>query len=152
LVAVEFGRRRDVGQVAAGAGLGIALAPQLGDVEDARQEPLLLFGCPERDQRRAEQLLTEVVDLVRRVRLRILLVERNLLRGLKTAATMLDGPPQAGQPGGGQVLIPRPAFLERLVLAPGPAEPPERREFAGQIVGEPLADLGPELLDVLHAL
>ena len=50
------------------------------------------------------------------------------------------------------MLIPCPAFFERLVFAPGSAEPLERCEFADQIVGEPLADLRPELLDVLHAL
>ncbi|COW62628.1 Uncharacterised protein [Mycobacterium tuberculosis] len=38
------------------------------------------------------------------------------------------------------------------MLAPRPAEALKCREFAGQIVGEPTADLRPELLDVLHAL
>ena len=48
------------------------------------------------------------------------------------------------------MLVPRPPFLERLVLATRPAEPLERGEFADEIVGEPLADLGPELLDLYH--
>jgi hypothetical protein len=65
---------------------------------------------------------------------------------------MFDGPAQTGQPRGSEMLVPRPAFFERLVLAPGPPEPLERGEFADQIVGEPLTDLRPELLDVLHAL
>jgi hypothetical protein len=38
------------------------------------------------------------------------------------------------------------------MLAPGSAETLEYCEFADQIVGEPPADLRPELLDVLHAL
>jgi hypothetical protein len=50
------------------------------------------------------------------------------------------------------MLIPCPAFFERFVLAPRPAETFECCEFADQIVGEPLADLRPELFDVLHNL
>jgi hypothetical protein len=50
------------------------------------------------------------------------------------------------------MLVPCPAFFECLVLAPWPAETLERGELADQIVGEPTADLRPELLDVLHAL
>ena len=152
LVAVELGGGRHVGQVAAGAGLGIALAPQLGDVEDLRQEALLLLGRAEGDQRRPEQFLAEVVDLVGRVGAGVLLVERHPVRDRQAAAAVLDRPAQAGQPGRGQMLVPRPPFLERLVLAPGPAEALERGEFADQIVGEPLADLGPELLDLLSPL
>lgn len=151
-LAVELGGSGHVGQVAAGAGLRISLAPQLGDVEDARQEALLLLGCSERDQRRPEQFLAEVVDLVRRVGAGVLLVERHPVRGGKPTAAVLDRPPQAGQPGLGEVLVPGPAFFEGLVLASWSAEPLERCEFADEIVGEPLADLGPELLDVLHAL
>ena len=152
MVAVEFGGGRDVGQVAAGAGLRISLAPQLGDVEDARQEALLLLGSSERDQRGTQQFLAEVVDLVRRVGARVLLVERHPVRRGKPAPAVLDRPPQARQSGFGEVLIPRPAFLERLMLTPGSAQALECCEFADQIVGEPLADLRPELLDVLHAL
>jgi hypothetical protein len=48
------------------------------------------------------------------------------------------------------VLVPGPPLLERLVFATGPAEPLERGEFADQVLGEPIADLGPELLDALH--
>jgi hypothetical protein len=50
------------------------------------------------------------------------------------------------------MLVPCPALFERLVLAPRSAKTLERCEFADQIVGEPTADLRPELLDVLHAL
>ena len=48
------------------------------------------------------------------------------------------------------MLVPRPPFLERLVLATRAAEALERGEFADEIVGEPVADLGPELLDLYH--
>ncbi len=50
------------------------------------------------------------------------------------------------------MLIPGPAFLERLVLAPRATETLECCEFADQIVREPIADLRPELFDVLHNL
>ncbi len=65
---------------------------------------------------------------------------------------MFDRPPQTGQSRRCEVLVPCPALFECLVLASGAAEPLERCEFADQIVGEPLTDLRPELLDVLHAL
>lgn len=116
-----------------------------------RKAPLLLRRS-ERDQRRTQQFLAEVVDLVRRVGAGVFLVERHPVRGREPPPAVFFRPAQAGQPRGGQALIPRPAFLERFVLAPRPAEALKCREFAGQIVGEPTADLRPELLDVLHAL
>jgi hypothetical protein len=48
------------------------------------------------------------------------------------------------------MLVPRPPFVEGLVLAPGRAEALERGEFSDEVVGEPVADLGPELLDLHH--
>jgi hypothetical protein len=50
------------------------------------------------------------------------------------------------------MLVPCPTLFECLVLATGTAKALESCEFADQIVGEPSADLRPELLDVLHAL
>ena len=150
LVAVEHGGGGHVGQVAAGSGLGIALTPQLGDVEDAGQEPLLLLRGSEGDQRRAEQFLAEVVDLGGCVGDRVLLVERNPMRDGQAAAAVLDRPAQTGQAGLREMLIPGEPLVERLVFAAGPAEPFERGEFTDQVLGQPIADLGPELLDALH--
>jgi hypothetical protein len=48
------------------------------------------------------------------------------------------------------VLVPCASFLERLMFATRPAEPFQRGEITDQIVGEPLTDLGPELLDPYH--
>ena len=129
LVAVEHGRRRHVGEVAAGAGLGVALAPQFGDVEDLGQEALLLLGGAERDQRRPEQFLTEVVDLVGRVGLGVLLVERDLVGDGRAAAAVFFGPAQAGQTRRGQMLVPRQTFLERLVLATRARRDPSARRI-----------------------
>ena len=69
-----------VGQVGAGAGLGVALRPELLDGQDLGQEPVLLLLGAERHQRRPEQLLAEVVDPHRRVGPGVLLVEDHLLR------------------------------------------------------------------------
>jgi hypothetical protein len=49
------------------------------------------------------------------------------------------------------MLVPRPTFVECLVLTPRGAEALERGEFADEVVGEPVADLGPELLDLYHS-
>ena len=49
LVAVELGAGLDVGEVGAGVGLAVALAPQLGAGDDPGQEPgLLLVACRRR--------------------------------------------------------------------------------------------------------
>ena len=89
-----------------------------------------------------------MVDLVRGVGLRVLLVERHPMRHRQTTTTMLDRPAQTGQPGSGQMAIPGQSLLERLVLATRSAKPFQRGEVTDQIVGEPTANLGAELLDV----
>ena len=148
--AVELRGRRHVGEIAARARLRVPLAPQLGDVEDLGQEALLLLGGAVRDERRPDQLLTEVVDLVGRIGEGVLLVERDAVRHGQPSPAVLLRPPETRQPGRGEMLIPRAALVERLVLATRPSEALERGEFADEIVGEPLPDLGPELLDLYH--
>ena len=59
LVAVEHGARLHVRQVGAGVGLRVALAPQLLDRLDLREEALLLRLGAVRDQRGREQALAE---------------------------------------------------------------------------------------------
>ena len=93
-----------------------------------------------------------MVDLVGRVRAGVLLVKRDAVRNRQAPPAVLDRPAQAGQTGRRQMLVPRPPFLEGLVLAPWRAEALERGEFADEVVGEPVADLGPELLDLYHSL
>src|SRR4029077_3041244 len=110
---------------------------------------LLLFGA-ERDQRRPEQFLAEVVDLMGRVRAGVLLVERDAVRNRQAPPAVLDRPAQAGQTSGRQMLVPRPPFVEGLVLTPRRAEALERGEFADEDVREPVADHGPELVDLYH--
>src|SRR5690606_38637842 len=78
------------------------------------------------------------------------LVERHPVCDAQPATAVLDRPAQTGQPGGGELAIPFQAFLERLVLATRPAQPLERGVFADQVVGQPLTDLSPELMDLYH--
>ncbi len=72
------------------------------------------------------------------------------MRDGQAATAVLLRPAQTRQTGSRQVAVPRQPFLERLVLATRPAEPLERGVFADEIVGQPLTDLGPELLDLYH--
>src|SRR5258705_13990393 len=87
-----------------------------------------------------------MVALVGRVRAGVFLVERDPVCNRKASAAVLDRPAKAGQTGGRQMLVPRPPFVEGLVLAPWGAEALERGESAGQGGGEPVADPGPEVL------
>ena len=90
------------------------------------------------------------LTLCGRVGVRVLLVERHPVGDGKAAAAVLLRPAETGQTRGREMLVPCAPLFERLVLAAGPAETLERGEIADQIVGEPLADLGPELLDPYH--
>ena len=82
----------------------------------------------------------------------VLLVERDPVGDGQPAPAVLDRPTQTGQARLRQVLVPGPPLFERLVLATWPTEPLERGEFTDQVVGQPIADLGPELLDALAPL
>ena len=144
LAVVEPGLGLHVGQVGAGAGLGVALGPQLLDGQDLGQEPLLLLVGPERHQRRTEQLLAEVVDPRGGVGPCVLLVEDHLLPQREAAAAVLLGPADAGPAVLGEVPVPGQPLLDRLVLLARAAEPLDARELAGQVVLEPRPDLGPE--------
>src|SRR4051812_46875151 len=73
---LAHGRRRaDGGEVATGAGLGVALAPDLGATQDAGQEAVLLLLRAESRDGRAGELLAEVVDAAGAAGSRVLLVE-----------------------------------------------------------------------------
>ncbi len=138
-VAVESGLRRDAGQVRARARFGVALAPQLLETADPGQEAFLLFRSAERDERRAQQPLADDVDLRRRVRLRVLLVEDDLL--LHAALT---GPAEARPPVGRQVPVPPQPALERLVLAAGSTQAAQLSELTDEVGGQPFPHLAPE--------
>ena len=120
---VEHGAGAGRGEVGAGAGLGVALAPQLVDRPDPGQEALLLLVGAELDQRRAEQLLAEVVDQLRRVGPGVLLVEDDLLGQAEPAAAVLLRPAEAGPAVLGEVAVPGPPFLGPRARLARSAEP-----------------------------
>ena len=132
--AVEPGLGLHVGEVGAGVRLGVALRPELLDGHDPRQEPRLLLLGPERDQRRAEQLLAEVVDPGRRVGARVLLVEDHLLPQAEPAAAVLLRPAHAGPAVLGQQPVPGEPLLDaprgRARRRRGRAARPTRRSGA----------------------
>ncbi len=90
LVALEPRRGADVGQVAPRVRLAVALAPVLGARHDPGQEPALLLGVGEVDERRPEQALTDEPGAARTTGPRVLLVEDDLLGQRQAAAPVLD--------------------------------------------------------------
>ena len=141
LVAVALGPGLDVGQVAAGVGLGIALAPQLGSLTDRREEAGLLLGRAVMDQGRAEQPLAHDVDPARGGGAGVLLVEDDLLGHGGPATPVLDRPAQAGPASPRQHLLPTLAHLEAEGLVPRAAAAPELGEFTHQVLRQEVADL-----------
>jgi hypothetical protein len=63
---------------------------------------------------------------------------------------VLLGPAEAREPGGREVLIPYKALLKSLLLAALATAALQRGELADQVVRQPLAYLGPELLYIDH--
>src|SRR6185312_1095822 len=104
----------EAGKVAAGAGLGEALAPALVPGEDRGQVALLLRFGAELDQRRPQQPDRAVPGEDRRVRPEILLVEDHLLDKAGAAPAVFLGPGDADPAGGVHLLLPGDALFERL--------------------------------------
>src|SRR5207245_3828631 len=80
VIAVLQGGRSQRAEVAAGAGLAEALAPDLFGGEDLRQVPLLLVLAAVYDDRRPRHPEADDVDRRRRLRTRHLLLEDRLLQ------------------------------------------------------------------------
>src|ERR1700690_508997 len=91
-----------------------------------------------------------MVDLGGCIGDRVLLVERDPVGNGQAPTAMLDRPAQTGQARFREMLVPGAPLFESLVFAAGPAETLERGEFTGQILGQPIADPCPKLLDALH--
>src|SRR5690606_20648540 len=141
IVAVAPGPRGDVGEVAAGGGFGGALAPQRLAGHDRRQGAALLLGCPEGDERGAEQALADDAEAPGTSRPGVLLVVDHLLAQRQAAAAVLGGPTHAGPAVGRQVALPGEPLVEQRALVAGTATPPHDREVAGQAVLEERPDL-----------
>ena len=149
VVVLEPGLGRDGRQVRPGAGLGVALAPELLHRHDPRQEALLLLRGPEGDQRRAEQLLAEMVHARRSVGPRVLLVEDHLLEQRQAAAAVLLGPADAGPAVLREVAVPLDPLVVGLVLPARTALPAQLGEVAAEVLLQPGTDLGAERLVLL---
>src|SRR5699024_5181690 len=136
----------DVGQVRAGVRLRVALRPQLGDVDDPRQEAVPLLPGAVRDEGRPQQRLAEVGHAGRGVGLRVDLVEADLLAQRRAAPAVLDGPADAGPAGGRHVAFPLESLCEELVLTARPARALDLGEVAHEVGVQPGAELRCELV------
>ena len=141
---VADGPGLEVGEVGAGVGLAVALAPQLLAVDDARQEALLLLGRAEGDHRGAEQGLPDVADPARGPGPHVLLVVDDLLVQRQAAAAVLLGPAHARPAVGPEVALPRQALVEERHLVARAAAPAGDGELAGEGGLEEVPHLGAE--------
>jgi hypothetical protein len=135
-----------VGQVGAGVGLAVALAPALGAVEDARQETPAELRRAVGDEGGAEQVLAHVVDPTGRLGPGVLLGPDDLLGDGGVAASVLGGPAEADPAGLAEHLLPTLTDLEADLLVAGAATALQRRELAHHVLGEPRLRVGAELL------
>src|SRR5690606_27952672 len=92
LAALEPRARLHVGEVGAGVGLRVALAPDRLAARDPGQEALLLLVAAERDQGGREQPLADVAEPARPAGARVLLVPDHLLEQRRAAPARLARP------------------------------------------------------------
>ena len=85
-----------VGQIRAGARLGVALAPELGTGADARQVALFLFFTAEGNQRRAGQAFTDMPDPSRATGTGVFFKKDHLLLDARTPSAGFLGPADTG--------------------------------------------------------
>ena len=143
LVAVEARRGGDGGEVGAGAGLGVALAPQLLDAVDARagsgaSAPRVPNAISVGPSSSSPRWLTRAGAPARAYSS----WKMTCWLSVALAAAVLLGPAEAGPAGGGEVAVPGQPLLEGLVLTAGAARAAQRGELAGEVVGQPLANGG----------
>src|SRR3989440_12947772 len=93
------GAGAQAGEISAGIGLRIALAPQLVGAENARQVPLLLLLGSPMNERRAQQVQRACRREHRRPRAEIFLIEDHLLHKAGATAAILLGPGDPNPPG-----------------------------------------------------
>src|SRR5206468_456056 len=106
---------------------GVALAPQLGGLEDPGQEALLLGLAAHGHQRRPEEALAEERDPAGGVGLDVLLVEDRLLAGADAPPAVLLGPGQPDPSRRAELALPLHADVPELLVggAPASADPGE---------------------------
>ena len=94
------------GQVRAGAGLGVALGPELSPLADGRQKACLLLGRAMHQQGGRQQRLADVPQAPGAARPGVLLVIRHLLRQRPAPPAVLARPAHGRPPALGQRLLP----------------------------------------------
>ena len=94
--------------------------------------------------RRADQPLADDADATWTAGARVLLVEDHLLEKRRVTAAVLVREREARPAGGAEGALPGETLLEQGVLVAGTSPPAHDRELAGELVGQPLARLGPE--------
>src|SRR5712692_7697958 len=119
VVALVLGAGLQTRQVAAGVGLAEALAPDLLRREQRRQVALLLVFGPVRDHHRTAHAQPDHVDGLRRLRQDHLVVEDELLHEARSTTAVLLGPRDADVAGVEELLLPRAAALDEILLALG---------------------------------
>ena len=134
-----------VGEVGAGVGLRVALAPQVGAVADLGQKALLLLVGAVGDEGRPEQPLPHDVDAGRSVGPHVLLVPDDLLGDGQSPPAVLGRPAHTRPSVGAERALPGGAALAALRAA-GPCDPGpgRRRTHPGEVCLEPGPRLGPK--------
>ena len=127
-------------------GLGVALAPDLGAAQDAREERALLVVAAEVDDRRTEQALADDADAARSAGARVLLEEDHLLEQRGAPAAVLGRPAEADPVVAAELLLPLPPLVEELVLVARSAASAHLGERTVEPVGEPRARVGAETI------
>ena len=143
---VEAGFGPDVGQVRTGAGLGVALAPQVLAPQYARQVARLLRLAAEGDQRGAGEGFTDMAHATRTPGAGVLLVKDDLLLDAGAATAVPFGPAQASPAALVQLALPGLALLDKAVLVAGAAAKADLLELAAQVGGQPVGHFPAEPL------
>ncbi|MNE02812.1 hypothetical protein D3C80_952950 [compost metagenome] len=138
---IEAGAGLYVGQVRAGAGFGVALAPERLALEDARQQSLALLGRAKSGKGRADQPLADMAHAPRAAGPGVFLVEDHLLADAQAAAAVFGLPAHTHPATGCQLALPGFAFDGEAVLVARAAAKAQRREFALQVRRQPAGNL-----------
>ena len=129
------------GEVAARAGLRIALAPQLPCFQDRGHEALLLLGRPERHQGRPEQHHAHVGKPAGGARGGVGVEEHDLLGQRASPAADRFGKVEPEPSPRRELPLPGDLDFDRHVVLSGEAPAPVPGEFADQVLLEPGAHL-----------
>ncbi len=92
LVSIENGACLHIGEIRTGIRFGIALTPTLFTAQNWRKKTVALLFCAVRNQCRAQQVFTHVIDTTGRLGPRVFLGPNDLLCNRGVTAAELTGP------------------------------------------------------------